>query len=200
MTAVGLLRKPQFLLVDVAATVASGREFYECEGYGFLVLYVLAPEKFVLTALVYAGTYGDWRWKTPMILLYMFDLCGIGALASGVASPEHLPMALGIGYTATAIGAIAANVCQAEALLRHHKYLALLAHIVGWATTFAAPIGVAVGWPWVGCVLLLAGGMLGIVCGFAGNSSDDKRKKYNQVETGSIGLRSTLERYPGTKR
>ena len=78
-------------------------------GYPFLLLYVVAPEKFVAMALF------GWRNHTDAIpllragagMLYsvgclLLDVCSVGALVAGLVS-ARLPAGLAIGYTATAV-------------------------------------------------------------------------------------------------
>eukprot|EP01047_Picozoa_sp_COSAG01_P016036 COSAG01_NODE_811_length_13417_cov_6.641012_8_plen_1526_part_00 len=107
---------PAFLLVDVGASVRDWRgEFNEC-GYIFLLMYVLAPEKFVGFSLFEQGgldTLDDEKLSNPqtavvLTVLYggtspLLDLCGVGALFAGLGSGQ-LPFALGVGYGVTAAG------------------------------------------------------------------------------------------------
>ena len=94
---------PSFLLVDVAATVRdTGFESFYC-GYGFLALYVLAPEKFVAMA---AFGRGD-MFALSVAGGVLLDLCGVGALVAGLAGGV-LPAALAVGYAATALGGLCA--------------------------------------------------------------------------------------------
>ena len=85
--------------------------------YLFLLLYVLAPEKFVALALFEEGGLATIRGGNkdacggcagPLSLFYGFasaclDLCGIGAFMAGVGSGV-LPAALAVGYSVTAFG------------------------------------------------------------------------------------------------
>ena len=90
---------PTFLLVDVGASVRFGGTDAFDGGYGFLAMYVVAPEKFVAFALFGDGgilaTFGG----------ALLDLCGLGALGAGLAAGS-LPLALAIGYSVFALGAM----------------------------------------------------------------------------------------------
>jgi hypothetical protein len=118
---------PAFLLVDVAATVkqtkgefdeavkASNAKFFspkglEMHGYGFLLMYVLAPEKFVAFALLLSGGLAANKSLgalTPACVfgLAALDLCGMGALGAGLGA-KNLPVSLGVGYSITTLGAL----------------------------------------------------------------------------------------------
>jgi hypothetical protein len=104
-TLVALYANPAFLLVDVGASVrdvtAGG---VGSSGYGFLALYVLAPEKFVACAAYGNGGLG---WMCMMILALLggalLDLCSVGALIAGLAAGNLLPGALAVGYAATTL-------------------------------------------------------------------------------------------------
>ena len=104
MTLVALCANPSFLLVDVAASVRDDTGVLG--GYGFLALYVLAPEKFVARAAFGMGGLG----KDGLIALSvvggpLLDLCGVGALVAMLAGGE-LIAALAVGYIATALGGL----------------------------------------------------------------------------------------------
>ena len=73
-------------------------------GYGFLALYVLAPEKFVAMAAFWEGGLGN----DNLWILFggpLLDLWGVGALVGGLAGGV-LPAALAVGYAATALGGL----------------------------------------------------------------------------------------------
>ena len=76
------------------------------DGYGFLAMYVLAPEKFVAFAAFTPGGL-DNDVLAPLIALggLLLDLCGVGALVAGLAGGV-LPAALAVGYAATALGGL----------------------------------------------------------------------------------------------
>eukprot|EP01043_Picozoa_sp_COSAG02_P024659 COSAG02_NODE_1355_length_13099_cov_10.562923_4_plen_387_part_00 len=94
---------PAFLLVDVAASVRSDGSGVD-GGYRFLAMYVVAPEKYVLSALVPDGPLIFFGFLLGLLL----DLCGLGALGAGLAAGD-LPPALAVGYTVTALGALVAT-------------------------------------------------------------------------------------------
>eukprot|EP01047_Picozoa_sp_COSAG01_P011795 COSAG01_NODE_520_length_16006_cov_6.454077_3_plen_488_part_00 len=104
-TLVALYANPAFLLVDVGASVrdTAGHGLAGRSGYGFLAMYVLAPEKFVALAAYSKGGL-DWECVTFLALLggVLLDLCGVGALIAGLAAGS-LPGALAVGYAATAL-------------------------------------------------------------------------------------------------
>lgn len=121
---------PAFLLVDVGATVQQTKSEFadavkashgskppkfspgglEMHGYGFLFMYVLAPEKFVMFALLFGGglaTNKSLGALTPACVfgLTVLDLCGLGALGAGIGVGD-LPAALAVGYSVTTLGAL----------------------------------------------------------------------------------------------
>eukprot|EP01043_Picozoa_sp_COSAG02_P073651 COSAG02_NODE_14407_length_1276_cov_0.753611_1_plen_137_part_00 len=77
-------------------------------GYTFLAMYIVAPEKFVALVLFYSL-------KSPPILCgnmlvtvfggALLDLCGLAALGAGLGAGNS-PLALAVGYSATALGAL----------------------------------------------------------------------------------------------
>ncbi len=83
---------PAFLLVDSAAT-------FKNSGWN-LLLYVVAPEKFVYFCL-------GFRSLLPLALLVLCDLSAIAALGAAVSSGV-VPVPLMIGYSITALGGLAA--------------------------------------------------------------------------------------------
>ena len=114
-TCVCLWTNPAFLLVDIGATVRSDEEVHENpagNGYPFLLLYVVAPEKFVAMALFGWGNHdeipllgcGDRAWAGGLYSVgcLLLDVCSVGALVAGLVS-ARLPAGLAIGYTATAV-------------------------------------------------------------------------------------------------
>ena len=77
-------------------------------GYGFLVFYVLAPEKSVALAAFEKGGLNNGVLAALIVLGGMsLDLCGVGALVAGLAGGV-LPAALAVGYAATALGGLCA--------------------------------------------------------------------------------------------
>ena len=75
-------------------------------GYGFLALYVLAPEKFVaFAAFEKGGLDNDALVGLSFLGGPLLDLCGVGALVAGLAGGV-LPAALAVGYAATALGGL----------------------------------------------------------------------------------------------
>eukprot|EP01043_Picozoa_sp_COSAG02_P055664 COSAG02_NODE_6492_length_3539_cov_1.962209_2_plen_658_part_00 len=98
---------PAFLLVDVGATVRE-RFLPWSSGYRWLVVYVVAPEKFVMWALTSEGGLDlcDGSCFTVLIIVvFLLDLCGMVALIIGLAV-GHLPLPLAVGYSITTIGAL----------------------------------------------------------------------------------------------
>ena len=104
---------PSFLLVDVAASVAAfysyqGRLVENMEnGLFFLGAYVLAPEKQVASAL-FEGGLGQTSLAeiVPVVILPLFDLCGLGALGATLGAPGPVPWALVVGYGVTTLAAL----------------------------------------------------------------------------------------------
>ncbi len=94
--------QPSFLLVDV---VASWKE-----APGWVVMYVLAPEKMVFQALAMSPKIADTCWA-PVIGgiglagTILTDLCAIGALAAALHSGVT-PPALMVGYGMTTLAAV----------------------------------------------------------------------------------------------
>jgi hypothetical protein len=112
-----LCRNPAFLLVDVGASVrdkgAANWEDVPIAGYGFLAMYVLAPEKLAAIAAVGKGkgrqgqmSSNKGLWKLLILGEIALDLCGGAALVAGVASPAGLVPALAVGYGVTALGGL----------------------------------------------------------------------------------------------
>ena len=96
-TVAGLYLKPAYLLVDMGATWASDRG--DDGLVGFLV-YVLSPEKYVLTAILGdAGVYLSFA-------LIPFDLAGEAAFVSAVLPGQGLPAPLIVGYVVTALASV----------------------------------------------------------------------------------------------
>ena len=101
-----VLVNPAFLLVEVRASV---RDNTGGLGYGsisFLVMYVIAPEKYVLDALFQNGGLR----RITMLEFFrngggLLDVCGVGALGAGLGTSKLLPT-LAIGYFATALSAM----------------------------------------------------------------------------------------------
>ena len=79
--------KPAFLLVDVGASVRDEGNLVD-SGYGFLALYVLAPEKFVVFGLLAPG--GECMFYALFCGL-LLDLCGPAALCAGLAAGNLPP-------------------------------------------------------------------------------------------------------------
>ena len=77
-------------------------------GYGFLALYVLAPEKFVASVLAStcasAGSRKCVR-GSGLFGLALLDLCGVAALGAGLGAGS-LPPPLAVGYSVTALAAL----------------------------------------------------------------------------------------------
>eukprot|EP01046_Picozoa_sp_COSAG06_P017263 COSAG06_NODE_1167_length_10451_cov_16.691654_1_plen_675_part_00 len=98
---------PAFLLVDVAASVRDKGARGLNGGYGFLAMYVVAPEKYVGLALLDPGGLNKGSLATTVVAVLgpLVDLCGLGALGAGLGA-GGLPPALAVGYTVTALGAL----------------------------------------------------------------------------------------------
>eukprot|EP01045_Picozoa_sp_COSAG04_P019762 COSAG04_NODE_1952_length_5149_cov_76.130099_2_plen_316_part_00 len=94
---------PAFLLVDIVSVISDHDPSSVWDkGCGFVVLYVVAPEKFVAYALFDSGGLGNQGMQALyVVVVAMLDLCGIGALVAGVVA-NNLPLALGINYGLTA--------------------------------------------------------------------------------------------------
>jgi|EP01047_Picozoa_sp_COSAG01_P005656 hypothetical protein len=102
-TLLALRLNPAFLLVDVPASVRND------ETYTFLAMYVLAPEKFVASAVFSNGGLGCSGNMGCLSGLggLLLDFCGVGALVAGLVGGS-LPVALAVGYGATALGGLTA--------------------------------------------------------------------------------------------
>jgi len=95
---------PAFLLVNARATARDEDNVGEVEaGYGWLAMYVLAPEKFVVMALTDEG--GCFMWTWFLCVGPLLDLCGMAALGAGLGA-GHLPPPLAVGYSVTTAGAL----------------------------------------------------------------------------------------------
>ena len=97
---------PAFLLVDVGASVRDETVAGTDGGYGFLFMYVVAPEKLLVGALFEGGGLD----KQGLVFVAMLggvllDFCGVAALGAGVGV-GNLPPALAVGYSVTALGAL----------------------------------------------------------------------------------------------
>ena len=95
---------PAFLLVDMGATV---RE--QDDGMLVLVMYVVAPEKYVVLALTNAGGLDKENFGALWVFIAspLLDLCGMAALGAGLgAGPGKLPPPLAVGYSITTAGAL----------------------------------------------------------------------------------------------
>jgi len=115
---------PAFALIDIAASVRprnddierqssfSSRFLSIDEGYGFLFLYVLAPEMFVCMALFGQGGLNSKQTGSKFLMLFtILDGCGVAALIAGLVKTfilrdGTLPWSLAVGYGATAIGGL----------------------------------------------------------------------------------------------
>ena len=100
---------PAFLLVNARATARNEDNVGGAGGgYGWLALYVLAPEKFVVMALTSEGGLDmEDCWGTGWFLFVgpLLDLCGMAALGAGLGA-GHLPPPLAVGYSVTTAGAL----------------------------------------------------------------------------------------------
>ena len=104
---------PAFLLVNARATARNEDSVGDgpSAGYGWLALYVLAPEKFVAAALTDKGGLGMDRlwWAFGVVWGFLIgpllDLCGMAALGAGLGA-GHLPPPLAVGYSVTTAGAL----------------------------------------------------------------------------------------------
>eukprot|EP01046_Picozoa_sp_COSAG06_P025072 COSAG06_NODE_2085_length_7634_cov_6.358593_3_plen_618_part_00 len=155
---------PAFLLVDVATTVR--QQSHPIEKLIPVLMYVLAPEKFVAFSLFGRGGAATLDSSNDLIafltVIYGFvstalDMCGVAALVAGLASGK-LPLALGIGYAVTALGgtllagagilaalAIAINDAKsvAEAIALGIGLLATPVTVLGWA--IGVPVAINTG-------------------------------------------------------
>eukprot|EP01048_Picozoa_sp_COSAG05_P025407 COSAG05_NODE_6447_length_956_cov_1.381564_1_plen_186_part_10 len=123
-TLVALWYNPSFLLVNAAASVRDretrtrqNRSSLE-GGYGFLALYVLAPEKFVGEAAFNKG--GLCRMdllRCTFLVGLLLDLCGVGALVAmlmAMLAGGKLIAALAVGY----VFATLSFLCESGFLIR----------------------------------------------------------------------------------
>ena len=104
-TLVCLVKQPAFLLVDVVASVRERNTTFASGGYIFAAVYITAPEKYVINVLLGWGGF-DWERLRVLwnhVLGPLLDLCGAGALVSGLLS-GRLPAALAIGYAMAMVG------------------------------------------------------------------------------------------------
>ena len=97
---------PAFLLVDVRASVSDTTGGLGYAGLSFLVMYVIAPEKYVVNALFQRGGLA----QLPLVDIArtgggLLDACGLGALGAGLGA-ANLPQALAVGYIVTGLGAL----------------------------------------------------------------------------------------------
>ena len=92
--------RPAFLLVDVGASLHTVGDDLGHGGYGFLAMYVFAPEKFV--AIVLFGTQTS-KILAVMIFGVVLDLFAVGALAWAIDHPPPLALTVGYGVTTLAI-------------------------------------------------------------------------------------------------
>jgi hypothetical protein len=113
---------PDFLMIDVMACkndpgnqsrrlAPSFQEHLSGKlmtGWGFVMMYVLSPEKFVVWATFDKGGVGGEKGLLRNFLLFVgviLDFAGIAALIVGFQS-NSMPMALAVGYGATAVGGV----------------------------------------------------------------------------------------------
>jgi hypothetical protein len=106
-TLICVVLNPSYLLLDVAASVRS-TDLGIYGGYKFLALYVLAPEKFVAYAMFGRGgaLNSEGLIRATFVCEVVLDLCGVGALASGLLASSKVPAALAVGYIATTLGGV----------------------------------------------------------------------------------------------
>ena len=95
---VGLWVHPAYLLVDVRATLRRDGETALVR----VLVYVLSPEKFVLTA-VGQGVGSDALKVVAGLGVPLLDLCAIAALVVAIVPAEPFPPALLVGYALTAL-------------------------------------------------------------------------------------------------
>eukprot|EP01045_Picozoa_sp_COSAG04_P028832 COSAG04_NODE_4580_length_2005_cov_2.719307_1_plen_386_part_00 len=128
---------PAFLLVDVGASVHDTSGENEQRGYGFLALYVLAPEKFVALA----ADRGDESNLFLCALLggALLDLCGVAALGAGLGAGS-LPPALAVGYSVTALAAVCFIGILATDGDEDFKKVAAVGAVLA-AAAFGVPLG-----------------------------------------------------------
>lgn len=129
-TLICVITNPDFLLIDV---MASKRDKYFEEsnssfrhdlngklttGWGFVVMYVLSPEKFVAWATFDKGGIGrGWLWSIFLFGGTLLDICGIAALVVGLQA-ANLRTPLAIGYGATALGGVGFLLLVLQVLIK----------------------------------------------------------------------------------
>jgi len=107
---VGMWVQPAYLLVDVRATVRTGGDFALLQ----VLVYVLSPEKFVLSA-VGQGVGSDAS-QIAALGVPLLDLCAIAALVVAIVPAEPFPPALLVGYTLTALAGVSFVVLIVDGL------------------------------------------------------------------------------------
>ena len=97
---------PACLLVDIGASVRDGSE-PRYSGLTSLAIYVLAPERFAVIALMEKGGLDrdDLMTLAFLLVLPLLDFCGLGALGAGLGAGNLQP-ALAVGYSVTTFGAL----------------------------------------------------------------------------------------------
>eukprot|EP01047_Picozoa_sp_COSAG01_P010909 COSAG01_NODE_471_length_16555_cov_14.196524_10_plen_169_part_00 len=99
-TLVALFANPSYLAVDITVTL-------EEDGLVEFLMYMLAPEVFVWTAIALDGGFNlSCRvWFGGSVLYMILEACGVAALAIGILS-DNLPWPLAVGYAVTAIASM----------------------------------------------------------------------------------------------
>jgi len=93
-TVLALLVNPSYLLLDVRAT-------WEEDGWVYVLICVLSPEKYVLTAALGA----DFGFGGSLALL-LFDLAGAAAFVTAILPEEPFPPPLLVGYAVAALAMV----------------------------------------------------------------------------------------------
>jgi hypothetical protein len=145
---------PAFLLVDVGASVRLEDSEMIWGGYWFLIMYVLAPEKYVGLSLFSDGGLGAIARNRgacgglayPLsgglgVTCLLLDLAGVAALISGWGSGS-LPVPLAVGYSVTTsalVATIIAGVPKLMAQIFCGTYLHTWSSPPGWVEPEAEP-------------------------------------------------------------
>jgi hypothetical protein len=132
---------PAFLLVDVGASMRQLPDEGTCEsGYTFLVMYVMAPEKFVFLALLEGGLQMTECAYILLIGSTLLDVCGIVALGAGIGV-EDLPPPLAVGYSITTLATLV--VLALLSVETYGDWRVALGWVVGISICFMVPFALA---------------------------------------------------------
>ena len=184
-----VVANPAFLLVDVSASARDDPRFGVRSGYTFLARYVLAPEKYVVGALlvkICGRKVADcWDWSVS----YLFDLCALGALTAGVATDGGLPLVLFVGYAASAVAAVSiTGVLLADGVKRGQKKAnRAVVNAVGFVVVVAMPLitnslGVMIAVVCAGAVLLVWDWSAHRQSDNSGDDEEEEEEDYEESE------------------